>query len=58
MSDTKKVHAHLNTLTRQQLIALASQRTNIEFRDILSMDKGKLVAKLEGIEGVLKPEQV
>ena len=45
----------LKELTRPQLVALAAQRTNLTYRNILAMDDHKLVAKLATVENVLVP---
>jgi len=48
----------LKSLTRKQLVALAKQRTNLSYKNILAMDDYKLVAKLATVKDVLVPVEV
>ena len=47
----------LKELSRQQLVALAKQRTNLLYHNILAMDNYKLIEKLSTVENVLIPVQ-
>lgn len=38
-----KMKAELQTLTRQQLIALAMQRINVDYSTVIAMPKARLV---------------
>lgn len=48
----------MKDLTRAQLIALATQKTDIAYRNILKMDRYQLIKKLSKVENVLEPEHV
>lgn len=48
----------LQKLSRKQLIALAKQRTNLAYHNILAMDNYKLIAKLTTVKDVLAPVEV
>jgi len=53
----KQLRKNLKRLSRQQLISLALQRTNLSFIEIKRLDTEELVAILAPIPGVLKPVQ-
>jgi len=57
MSKNKRKHleAQFKALTRAQLIALATQKEVIPYREAVALSHDELVAALIGIEGVLKP---
>lgn len=57
MSDVKKVREHLKTLTRPQLLSLAVQRLSLRLDVALTYTNVELIANLEDIDGVLRPEQ-
>lgn len=48
----------LQKLSRKHLIALAVQRTNMSYKNILAMDDYKLIAKLATVKDVLVPVEV
>ena len=50
-----KMHKHLLTLSRLQLVALATQKKVAPYRDASAKTKGQLIALLRDVEGVLKP---
>ena len=61
MSDAKKLkktRKHLSTLSRPQLVALATQRTSIGYQAILASPSEDLVNCLATIDNVLKPVDV
>jgi len=47
----------LETLTRQQLIALAKQKTEMPYADILRLDSESLATVLSDVPNVLAPEK-
>jgi len=61
MSDAKKLkktRKHLSTLTRGQLVALATQRTEMGYQAILKCATEELVNTLAQVANVLKPIDV
>ena len=50
-----QMHKNLLTLTRQQLIALATQKEVAPYRDARVKTKGQLIALLCDVEGILTP---
>ena len=51
----KKMRKHLSTFTRAHLVALAQQRTEMRYQEILKSDNETLINALANITGVLKP---
>jgi len=50
-----KKRKHFLTLTHPQLVALATQKEVLPYRDALAKTKGELIALMVDIEGVLTP---
>ena len=50
-----QMHKNLLTLTRPQLIALATQKGVAPYRNAIDKTKGQLISLLCDVEGVLKP---
>ena len=50
-----KTHKHLLTLTRPQLVALATQKGVAQYHNARVKTKGQLIALLRDVEGVLTP---
>jgi hypothetical protein len=53
----KTVLAELQQLTWAQLVALATQKNVVPFKEATEMDKDALVSKLAEVDGVLTPVQ-
>jgi hypothetical protein len=51
----KKLRKHLEALTRPQLVALATQRTDLTYQQILTLPSDMLASTLSLIPGCLKP---
>lgn len=54
-TNRKKLKGHLESLSRKQLIALATQKKVLPYRLAVTETHEALVAKLIDVEGVLKP---
>lgn len=52
----KHLKGQLEELTRPQLVALATQKTELPFKDICGMSVEALVNTLIDVKSVLKPE--
>ncbi len=50
-----KQRRHLLTLTHPQLVALATQKMLLPYRDIYAKTKGQLIELMRDVEGVLAP---
>jgi hypothetical protein len=48
---------NLDKLTHQQLIALGKQKTDIPYRELVKIEREKLVAQLSKVKGVMTPVQ-
>jgi len=51
----QKQRQTLLMLSRPQLVALATQKKVLPYRDALAKTKGELIALMADIEGILKP---
>jgi hypothetical protein len=54
----KQLKSQLRELTTAQLVALATQKTETPYKELLSLDPESLIDLLVEVEGVLKPEAV
>lgn len=53
----KQIKHQLEKLSRAQLVALATQKEVLPYREAKSKDKDSLVEACLPVEGVLKPEE-